>query len=397
MDRKQSILAALMLVATAMLAARAQQPGATRNSIVNSDRQNFAGDAACQSCHQEKLESYLHTAHHLTSRSADQNSILGSFAPGKNILKTADPALSFRMEAKPEGFFQSSVWEIPPVSSVHTERLDVVIGSGRKGQTYLYWKGDRLFQLPVSYWVELGNWINSPGYRDGTADFDRPVIPRCLECHATYAEAIGWPTTPNEYKRASIVDGISCERCHGPGRGHVEAMAAKSSSAGGIVNPAKLERDRRVEVCAQCHGGLGTSVKPPFSFVPGQALDGYLQRDVPGPAATVDVHGNQIALLQRSRCYQSAAAMTCSTCHDVHTPQRDALAFSSRCLTCHKVESCGLHAKLGEQIASRCVDCHMPIQQSNLIVSDSNGKQVRAKVRSHWIKVYPELQTLEAR
>jgi hypothetical protein len=28
----------------------------------------------------------------------------------------------------------------------------------------LFWKNDQLFQLPVSYWNELG-WINSPGYR----------------------------------------------------------------------------------------------------------------------------------------------------------------------------------------------------------------------------------------
>ena len=64
----------------------------------------------------------------------------------------------------------------------------MVIGCGEKGQTYLYWKGDRLFELPVSYWASLG-WVNSPGYRDGYSDFDRLTIPRCLECHATYFES----------------------------------------------------------------------------------------------------------------------------------------------------------------------------------------------------------------
>jgi hypothetical protein len=43
-----------------------------------------------------------------------------------------------------------------PYTTEHTERFDYVIGSGGKGQTYLYWKGDLLFQLPVSYWTELG-------------------------------------------------------------------------------------------------------------------------------------------------------------------------------------------------------------------------------------------------
>jgi hypothetical protein len=43
---------------------------------------------------------------------------------------------------------------------------------------------------------------------------------------------------------------------------------------------------------------------------------------------------------------------------------------------------------LKEKIVSGCVDCHMPVQASNLIISNSNGKQTRAMVRSHWIKVY---------
>jgi hypothetical protein len=30
----------------------------------------------------------------------------------------------------------------------------------------------------------------------------------------------------------------------------------------------------------------------------------------------------------------------------------------------------------------------MPVQASNLIISNSNGKQTRAMVRSHWIKIY---------
>jgi hypothetical protein len=49
-----------------------------------------------------------------------------------------------------------------------------------------------------------------------------------------------------------------------------------------------------------------------------------------------------------------------------------------------------MYAKLGAQIASNCIDCHMPVQQSNAIVSGVNGTEVRAKVRNHWIKVYGE-------
>ena len=47
-----------------------------------------------------------------------------------------------------------------------------------------------------------------------------------------------------------------------------------------------------------------------------------------------------------------------------------------------------MYKKIGSQIANNCIDCHMPIQKSNLIVSDVNGMDMRALVRNHWIKVY---------
>jgi cytochrome c554/c'-like protein len=398
MDKKDFMMATLVL-STGLLAAQVQQsPGtaqqrnrpraAPQQTASNKIRQNYIGDNACVSCHAEKAESYFHTAHHLTSRFPNKASISGSFAEGNNILKTANSSLLFRMESKPDGFYQSAVWQISSVTSARTERMDVVIGSGRKGQTYLYWKSGHLYQLPVSYWVDLESWVNSPGYRDGVSDFDRPVIPRCLECHATYAQTVAGPPPPNQYKPASLVVGISCERCHGPGREHAEAMQANKTPAA-IVNPAKLPRERQIEVCAQCHAGHGKSLTAAFSYIPDEPLDRYLQRDQPAPGSTVDVHGNQVALLQLSRCFQSSPELTCSTCHDVHTIQREAASFSNRCLTCHKIQNCGEFAKLGEKLAANCIDCHMPLQASNLIMSDSNGKQTKAVVRNHWIKVYP--------
>ena len=349
---------------------------------------SYAGDAACLSCHKDKAETFLGTAHHLTSRLAGSESIAGSFAPGKNVLTTANPELSYRMEARDGQYFQSAVMGTPPKTSTRTERMDLVIGSGRKGQTYLYWKGDQLFELPVSYWTELQQWVNSPGYQDGFADFDRPITPRCLECHATYFET----THPeNHYKQTDFIVGISCEKCHGRGAEHVARAEAKNHQASGsgmMISLGKLPRHRQMDLCALCHGGLGKELAPAFSFVPGQALEQYLELPRPDPAARLDVHGNQVALLERSRCYQESGTMTCVTCHDVHQPQRDAAAFSQRCLSCHQAQSCGQFKTLGSKIAGRCVDCHMPLQTSNLIVSDANGRSVRPKVRNHWIKVY---------
>jgi len=358
-------------------------------------RDRYVGDEVCGSCHREKADSFHQTAHHLTSRVPDKSSILGKFTAEANTLKTSNPQLLFRMDEKEDGFFQTAVEGMPPFyTTERTARFGLVIGSGGKGQTYLFWKGDRLFQLPVSYWRELG-WVNSPGYRDGVANFDRVIVPRCLECHATYFDVI--PPAPNRYAKAGSVVGITCEKCHGAGREHVRREGSKPSRPSdsaidsvvdsAIRNPARFSRERQMDLCAWCHAGLGVALAPTFSYVPGEPLDEYLELPRPAPNVELDVHGSQVELLEKSRCYQSST-MTCLTCHDVHTVQHDASTYSQRCLSCHKPGT-GMLPKVGHEVASNCVDCHMPQQETNLIVFDWNGKKARPQVRNHWIRIYP--------
>ena len=293
------------------------------------------------------------------------------------------------MTSGPGGYFESAIEELSPTRKLsRTERVDVVVGSGRKGQTYLFWKGDRLFELPVTYWVETSSWINSPGYPDGSPHFDKPIVPRCLECHGT---SFTWTPPPlNRYKRESLVLGITCEKCHGPGRDHVShqrSTANPSLSEDDIINPGKFSRDQQVDACTLCHAGTAEAIGPPLSFVPGQPIDTYLYIPNAGTSANVDVHGNQVQLLKESKCYQSSS-MTCETCHDVHRQQRDAASFSEQCLTCHKPQSCGEYEKMGADIVKNCVDCHMPLQKSETLVSDTNGHEIKPLVRNHRIAIY---------
>ena len=378
---------ACFILATPLLPREPQTAPSGQTTTTNSA--SHVGDDECRACHASIVESYFRTSHHLTSRIAAKDSILGSFSDGKNLLKTSYPDLNFRMKAKANGFYVTSESEFPDPSSKHSERLDLVLGSGRIGQTYLYWEGDRLFELPVSYWTALGTWISSPGYLDDVGNFDRPVTPRCLECHVGYAETVPGPEPPNHYNSAKIVMGISCERCHGPGRQHVDAMRSKKP-AESIINPAKLTRDKQVEVCAQCHNGLRKPAAPAFSYIPGESLDNYFEPPLADPSQTAEVHGNQVGLLQRSRCFQASPTMSCATCHNVHQTQRNAASYSEYCLMCHKTKTCREFRKLGEKIGRNCINCHMPMQSSNKIISISNGKEVKAKIRTHRIKVYPE-------
>ena len=196
-----------------------------------SRRPNYAGDSVCLSCHEHQSVSYLHTAHHLTSQVAGKGTVLGSFNQGSNLLMIHDPSspgpgvpLYFKMTEKSGNKYETAV--MGPVAHVQkqSERIDIVIGSGVRGQSYLYWEGDALYELPVSYWRDGRRWINSPGYIDGTADFSRPIHPRCLECHVTYIEPLATGLRINRYAELSLITGISCETCHGSGTDHVARM-----------------------------------------------------------------------------------------------------------------------------------------------------------------------------
>ncbi len=363
---------------------------ATLSHAPETEHDGFAGDLACRQCHLDKFDSYQASAHHRTSRLPDENSIAGRFTTGRNRLKTLNPELSFRMDSSDGRFFESALLHKRGQTNEQREPIDLVIGSATKGQTYLYWKRDGLLELPVSYWAELDQWVNSPGYVDGSADFERPVTPRCMECHATYFQPISPLPSENHYNKDNFILGISCERCHGPGKEHLEFHRANANSPGTAkpLPPVKSTRDRQIDVCAQCHGGVGKSIAPAFTFEPGDQLSKFITLQEPNATDRLDVHGNQVALLERSRCFRESPNMSCSTCHDVHAREQAAPSYSSRCLECHQVSRCGMFRKLGTQISSNCIDCHMPVQASSLLVLDANDARLSAKVRTHWIRVY---------
>jgi hypothetical protein len=371
-------LAAVLLVSNRRRNERWPEPVRTATAV---------GDSTCLSCHRDKA-SYEGTAHRLTMQRPSHATIAGHFQAGKNVLRTPNPNLYFHIDADSTGFTQTAVLRNGDDSTTRTERIAYVSGV-RKGQSYLYWAGNRLYQLPVSYWASLGKWINSPGYIDGSINFDRAVSPRCFECHSTWIQQVMDPGASNRYDSTGTILGITCERCHAAGKEHVarERSVLQAMKGPAIVNPARLSRQRQMDACAQCHGGLGQPIAPLFTYVTGKPLERYLTLGMTPANARIDVHGNQVAALMRSRCYQ-ASQMTCITCHDVHRTQRDPKELSGRCLACHQEQSCKLFPKEGHALKGRCVDCHMPLQESNLIDAELEGTEERVLERTHWIKVW---------
>lgn len=185
---------------------------------------------------------------------------------------TGDKDLYFKMREKGDRFVQTAVDR--KVGSKETHPMEIVFASGERGQAYANWKGDRLFQLPITYGTPERDWALSPGYleavREWTEDgerrlellFERPVPTRCLECHLDSVESSrgGFESSVLPFDRGSIRLGISCEKCHGPGKRHVQFHKSNPAVKKGryIVNTGRLSRSKQIfGVCPLPRRGRG--------------------------------------------------------------------------------------------------------------------------------------------
>jgi hypothetical protein len=390
---KARTLFCFLLIGLPHISAAAENGHNLQTSEQISSPAAYIGPAACQDCHPDKYQGFIQTAHHITSRLADAQSIAGHFTGDAAFMWTRNDKLWFEMSARDDEFYQTAnIWGEDNKLHEHSERMEIVTGSGKIGQTYLYWKNDRLYQLPISYWAASGKWINSPGYPDGQAVFDRPVGPRCMECHATYFAAEDYER--NVYGQGEFMLGISCERCHGPGAQHATFQASAPADAGAphITHPGDLSRQRSIEICAQCHSGAGIKHGRPFTYRPGLPLAEYIEPEPHETQNSIGVHSNnQVARLSLSACFQQSDDLTCASCHNPHAPERGNKAlFSSRCLDCHTVEACGMQPELGHAIVDNCIDCHMPGRQDKKTGVQSARGMDFPMMPEHLIGIYPD-------
>lgn len=353
----------------------------------------YLGAQACAACHAERVAEFQATNHFRTGRMPQPDAMPPGFATGQGTFTTRHPDLRFEMTQENGGFFQTAIQKKSTGEEERTsERIDLVFGAGAADEVYHYWRDDRLFQLPIAWLHPLSRWGNSPGFQDGVARFTRETSPRCLECHNTWFEHVAG--TSNRYDRNGYILGVTCERCHGPGRDHVAFHEAhpEMAEAHAIVHPARLSRDRQLDACAQCHSNAIKYRAPAFSFRPGESLDSYFRTDVgnlPEEAHTA----NQVQALRRSRCFQESKTLTCTTCHDPHRrkgPANSDLVQRS-CLGCHQSDDCAERPRLPAAVCGDCLSCHMPKRRAiNVFFNDASDDFVPLIWRrEHRIAVHP--------
>jgi hypothetical protein len=328
---------------------------------------NYVGDAACSRCHPGESAAHSRSGHARTLRPVDRSPV-GRTMAGR---KADDPEWS------------GVAWEFATEDGKLVTRrvegdgvdrrvVDYAFGSGRHATTFvtvLDHEAQRpsLLEHRLTFFAHAKGLGLTPGLsKSAQAAGNSPIgrvhepgdAAKCFACHTTVNSNRGQEVLDER----TMIPNVSCERCHGPGRSHVEAArtGAGLEALRMPEGPGSWTAAEQMEQCGQCHRTPAT-VRP-----------GSIRTDNP-----ILVRHQPVGLTQ-SECYlRSNGAMSCVTCHDPHArASTDRASYETSCLSCHKSPR---QTPCPVSPTSGCLDCHMPRRDvaRGMLMTD------------HWIRKRP--------
>jgi hypothetical protein len=378
-----AIVAVFLIAVSATLYLR-QPNGSSEDAVTTIAADSaYVGMSECSLCHARITSSYLKTAMGRSFGQVNPEADGDPFTQNNTHFWDVRDR-TYEMTSQGDQLFMASFTTDGDGNRVRERRDEIThwLGSGAKMRGALSLQRNRYRLLHMAWYGPLDEWAPF-AMREPGAPPDDWVGYNCLYCHASYPRnAIGarWVAEVDHFPEPQELGPIDCERCHGPGREHVERASEMDdieNIRAAIVNPARLPAERQLDVCAQCHlepttrfpiHRLVAPGKSPYSFRPGDRLeDHFFVFDYDDPAMHSDEDTdivNQSYLMVQSACFQkSGGRMTCTSCHDPHRdPPREERVdyFRGKCLTCHSATDCTT-PDVDPQVLARsdCVSCHM--------------------------------------
>jgi len=323
----------------------------------------FVGDAACAECHPGPSAAHARSGHSMTLRPAAESKAAG-LLDGRSF-KDGEYEADWRF-ARRDG-------------TLHLDRnsggevarfvVDYAFGSGKHATTFVSvvdqdTASASSIEHRLTYFAGRGGAGITPGQsQDTTVDphelspTGRNVNPEktrdCFGCHTTLLCETG----ANRLDPATLIPNVSCERCHGPAREHVEAARKGRKGPPMPFGLGQSSADLQMRHCGFCHRH------------PEQAPPGEIHPDNPGIARFQPVG------LMQSACYKKTpGGLSCTACHDPHArASTDAAVYEAACLSCHTAPA---QAACPVSPAKGCVPCHMPPRDS--------GQDIL--FHDHWIR-----------
>lgn len=383
-------------------------------------RASWATSTTCRACHPDQYASWHRTFHRTMTQEATPATVLGRF--------DGEPVTYWGVTIRPYRDGGRFYFEyIDPGSGQRLRTLEILrtVGS-RRYQQYLARKPgsrDTYLRLEILWHMGDQRWVHMNGVFLGHDDnpFDKQLAVwnhGCIMCHNTgpVPGVVNYDELVERFLSGQMIDasrqleyesevaelGISCGSCHSPGSVHARRnrnpfrrylLHLTGQADNTIVNPDRLEQERSVDVCGQCHGQrlpkslsmvrAWTETGPTYRA--GDSLDAHVDvvfRDTePLDAShprdlfelrfwedgTPRLTAYELQGIRMSACYQEGT-LTCNSCHTMHggdvygqlPPEHRTKAA---CAGCHAdiARDVSEHTRHEPDSAgSDCFACHMP-------------------------------------
>jgi hypothetical protein len=368
-----------------------------------SDSTKYIGKEACRQCHSDKFDTYIHTGMGMSFDTASKAKSAGHFS-GHSIIKDTYRDLSYYPHWEGDNFYLTEFrLSGKDTTYIRKEKINYIVGSGQHTNSHMINVNGYIYQAPATFYTQSGQWDLPPGYENGFNNrFNRLIELECMSCHNAHPEMV----LGSANKFVNVPSGIDCERCHGPGGKHqIEMLEGRTVDVKyeidySIVNPAKLDINRQMDVCQRCHV-QGNAVlmkdKSFFDFKPGMHLSEVMNIFMPVYKGDDDQHimASHAERMKLSKCFTESLkiaeagnssaktlepyknAMTCVTCHDPHVSVKStgSESFNAACKSCHTTNAkhpatdknpliaasdCTADPKKRALKSDDCVSCHMP-------------------------------------
>lgn len=338
------------------------------------DTVKYVGMNTCKQCHSNIHETFQHTGMGQSFGKASREKSAASFLNHQPVYDSRFDFYYYPYWAGSDLMLKEFRLQGKDTVHLRIQKIDYIIGSGQHTNSHLYSVNGFVFQAPITWYSQEKKWDLPPGFDEGAITrFSRIISLECMSCHNAYPDFV----QGSENKFRSVLQGIDCERCHGPGSLHVqEKQAGKIIDTSKftdytIVNPRKLPAELQMEICQRCHL-QGNSVlklgKSFFDFKPGMKLTEVF--DVFMPSYQGDqkdfIMASHVERLKMSKCYLAGEnSFNCISCHNPHVSVKvtGVQAYNQSCMPCHtpaKGKECSAEISSRKAQSDNCVHCHMP-------------------------------------
>ena len=306
--------------------------------------QEFVSPEVCAECHASQYKRQIGSRHAHALRPASQTELPALLSTRPFVDRSG---FSYSYERVGDAFTVTVARANERIPAV----IEWAFGAGAQGITPVGRIDGRYFEHRLSWYmgpqrpaITFGHPRDAPTVRSALGMVqDSETIFRCFNGHATGGRKAATCPDPSRTR-----PGVTCERCHVAGAGHVAAARSRRPDAEvirSILNPGRFSPKAVIEICGECHR------------LPQPDQDS-LEPEVEDP---VTVRFQPVGLLA-SRCFIGSGRLSCLTCHDPHDDARPRNSgfYDAKCVACHDVPA-ARRTTCPRPSRHDCVTCHMPL------------------------------------